>query len=230
MATTRHTAEFIVGVDFGQQRDFSACSILERVRFEHDGEMVQEGFAPPRLRPAAPTFEYHLVHLERLPLGTRYPAVVSHLVDIMAALPPAERAPSLVVDGTGVGRPVVDMLVLAGLRPVAVTITGGATENQPHTRDWRVPKKNLVGALVVLFQTGKLQIAHDLTERQTFVSELTGFTARISAAGHESFEAALERLHDDMVCATALAAWWGELPRPLFNLSIDRFSSFRKEI
>ncbi len=50
-----------------------------------------------------------------------YPRVVMHISGLVSKLPGA----ALVVDATGVGRPVVDQLRAAGLDPIAVTITAG---------------------------------------------------------------------------------------------------------
>ena len=64
-------------------------------------------------------------HIERLRLGTTYPDVVAYVGTLLNGLPARPRPPALVVDATGVGKPVVDMLRAARLRPVAVTVTGG---------------------------------------------------------------------------------------------------------
>ena len=67
---------------------------------------------------------------------------------------PLQDNSTLVVDATGVGRPVVDMLYASGLNPIAVTITGG---DSVHLTDgiWRVPKRDLVGLLQVLLQPSR---------------------------------------------------------------------------
>jgi hypothetical protein len=65
---------------------------------------------------------YRIGHLERLPLKTPYPAQVARIQYIVRHLP---RDASLVVDFTGVGRGIYDMLVDAGLSPVGVTLTSG---------------------------------------------------------------------------------------------------------
>jgi hypothetical protein len=210
MTITRRTEEYIVGCDLGQARDYSVFAFLQRVTIQ-ELVSVQEGFEPPRLDTRT-SHEYLLTHLERVPLGTGYPEVVASLGRFMKALPEAKRPPSLVVDATGVGRPVVDMIRKTGLRPIAVTITGGADENG-GSHDFRVPKRNLVSVLLVLLQSDQLRIAEALAETENLVTELINFKAKISAAGHESYEASLESIHDDLVLATAIAAWWGERRR-----------------
>ena len=72
--------------------------------------------------------------MERLPLGTPYPGIVAYISRLLGRLPGAE----LVIDLTGVGRPVFDMFRFSGITPTGVLITSGAAETgggpiQPQT-------------------------------------------------------------------------------------------------
>ena len=71
----------------------------------------------------------------------------------------------LVVDATGVGRPVVDLLVRERLpcQLWAVTITGGDAETYTNGY-YRVPKRDLIVGLQLVFQNRELQIAKGLKE------------------------------------------------------------------
>lgn len=62
------------------------------------------------------------------------------------------------VDQTGTGAPVVDLFNQAGLNPVGVMIHAGA-DVKNEGRTWKVPKRDLIAVLVVLFQTGRLKIS-----------------------------------------------------------------------
>jgi hypothetical protein len=187
---------FIAGLDLGQSQDFTALAILERL----DGAL-QNG----KRQPAA----YHLRHLERPRLGTPYPAIVAR-VKVLLDTPPLRGNATLVVDATGVGAPVIDLLRQAGLRPVAVTITGGDTVSQ-DANGFRVPKRDLVSALLVLFQSGRLKIAEGIPDAATLVQELLAFRVKIDPqTAHDSYAAWREGAHDDLVLAAALAAWYGE--------------------
>ena len=173
------SARFIVGADIGQAHDPTALAV---------GELVERGF--------------HLRHLERLPLGTPYPAIVERIGATMKALP----APGvLVVDATGVGRPVLDMLRAAGLDPIAVSITGGRAVTFDGDM-WRVPKRSLIRPLVAAFEAGRLKVARGLRLGEALVRELRAFERRVNARGHDTYEGAGE--HDDLVIAVALACWW----------------------
>ena len=68
----------------------------------------------------------------------------------------------MVVDGTVVGAPVVDMFRQKGLVPVAITITGGDTVTGERG-SYRVPKRYLVSTMRVLLQAGLLKVAEELS-------------------------------------------------------------------
>ena len=108
-------SDFILGVDLAQSSDYTALTVLE-----------QTGTDPSN---------YAARHLERLPIGTPYPAQVARVKALYDRLATdTQTRPHLVVDQTGVGRPVVDMLRAAQLAPIAVTITGGRHGNARRQR------------------------------------------------------------------------------------------------
>ena len=111
----------------------------------------------------------------------------------------------LVIDATGIGRATVDALEATGLKPVAVTITGG---RETHFEDgmWRVPKCELIRPLAVALEGGRLRIAKEIADAPTLLRELRVFSVSISERGHARFEG--KREHDDLVIAVALAVWW----------------------
>ncbi len=228
------SSTYTVGVDLGQASDYTALAVVER-REIGTREWIDRG-PRQRLIPVLNAFGYghgehriveegrlvseetttHLDvrHLERLPLGTSYVAVAERVQALMAA--PALAEATLVVDATGVGRPVVDLLRAASLELTAATITGGAKVTEDG---WsiHVPKRDLVGALQVHLQTGALKIAWGLPEAETLVRELLNFKVKITDAGNDTYGAWREGSHDDLVLATALAAWWAErAAEPLF--------------
>jgi hypothetical protein len=86
-----------------------------------------------------------------LPLGTHYPKVVERVAAIMQSDIFKGHTVKLVVDMSGVGRPVVDMLREASLRPYAITITGGDTATLEKDGA-RVPKRELVTTLQAMLQ------------------------------------------------------------------------------
>jgi hypothetical protein len=144
---------------------------------------------------------YRVGYLERLPLGTPYPALIAHVGNLLARLPGAE----LVIDYTGVGRPIFDLFRFSGITPVGVLITAGATETRGG-QICGVPKLNLVSRLQALLHEGKLKIHRDLAEADTLVRELQDFRCEYTAAGYLTFNARSGK-HDDLVLALAIAVW-----------------------
>lgn len=198
---------FLVGLDLGQSVDFTAMVVLHRTTVVTQTETYRE---------------YNCPFIKRWPLGTTYPAIVEDLGGMLAKLP---EPPVLIVDGTGCGRPVVDMLKKARLpvRSLAPTIiTGGATPG--HVGFYRtVPKRDLVGAVMSVMHRGRLHIAKELPEAATLVRELRSFTAWITTAGNEKYEAATDwrtNPHDDILLALALAL---EHDRSKWKLSAKNF-------
>ena len=143
-------------------------------------------------------------------------ALLRRIVALVRALPGEA---DLVIDATGVGRPVLDMLRAAGLEPVAVTITGGRSASFDGGT-WRVPKRMLVRALVTAFEAGRLKVARGLPSAGALLRELRAFRRRISEHGHDSYNRAGE--HDDLVVATALAVWWPAAERRLARADFVR--------
>lgn len=228
-------ASYYIGVDLGQAQDYTAIAVLEEPTWvppslrpmwrDEWGEKIQTGWvSPANLHPSdieragdlvrregrPPNPPLSLRHLERLPLGTRYPDVVERVAQILASLPEQKRA--LLVDATGVGGAVLDSLWQAGTRPYAITITGGgAPTEDPRRVGFRVPKRDLVSAVQILLQNHRLTIAKSLPEADTLRRELRSFRVKIDPkTAHDSYEHWRERDHDDLVLAVAMACWFRE--------------------
>lgn len=189
---------FVSGLDLGQVSDFSAWAIAEKLPCPHP------------TRAGMNAWTYAIRHLQRWPLGTPYTQIVDEVREVCRL---RLRGAPLVVDGTGVGRAVVDLFRKAGCagRLVSVTITGGhsATEDADK-RGWSVPKKDLVGVMQALLQTKRLDVAKKLPDAETLRRELGNFKVKITAAANETFGAWREGQHDDLVLAVAMACWFGE--------------------
>lgn len=217
-------SEYLIGVDLGQANDYTAISVLHRaVRVTPSGvPYLQSWMAGEKHKPPVREAVYEARHLERLPLGTPYPQQVERVARIVAEVKNrddvrlGDAAVRLVVDQTGVGRPVVDMLRAAGLKGLyAVSIHGGDATTRDGN-EYRAPKRELVSVLQVLLQTGRLGVAASLPEAQTLTREMLAFKVTFNTTGHDTYANDWrENPHDDMVLAVALAAWAGErIPRP----------------
>lgn len=192
---------FYIGLDLGQSHDYTAAAIVQRLG------------SPPC---------YQVRELKRIPLGTSYPDIVERTQKVIQH--PYINPNLLIVDGTGVGAPVVDMFKRSGLYLIPIVIHGGDNVSQDKTL--RVPKRDLVGILQVLLQTKRLKIAAGLPDVKTLVEELLNFQVKISDSGHDSYGVWREGVHDDLVLAVAMACWVAEknflpcgmhFPRPKSN-------------
>jgi Terminase RNaseH-like domain len=188
--------KYVVGVDLGQTADFTAITILEE-----------------RERNS-----YEVRYLERF-RNVPYPSIVRRLDHLVKRLP---EKPSMAVDATGVGRPVIDMIRDAHL-PASVypiTLTGGDAVTQDGM-ERRVPKRDVASTIAVLLQTGRLRITRKLKESDTLLRELLNFRVKISLSGHDTYEAWREQEHDDLVLAVGLAAWLFEKGRSGYLLFME---------
>ena len=182
---------FFLWLDLGPAADYSALIIAEH--------------SPT---PRGP--RYDVRHIERFRLGTSYPEVVAQTMRFLGTPPLTYNTP-LVLDATGVGRPVAEMFDhLNSL--VKVLITGG--DKVTYEGGFcRVPKRDCVGAVQRLLQEERLKFA-DLPLTQTLVKELLQFKVRLTAAAHDTYGVWREGQHDDLVLALALAVWYAEVAKP----------------
>lgn len=86
----------LIGLDLGQTHDYTALAVMHQPR--KAGKETRNNPLPA----------YDMPHLQWFPLGTPYPQIVSAVVDLMRK--PELRSSILIVDQTGVGRAVADML------------------------------------------------------------------------------------------------------------------------
>src|SRR5262245_35178243 len=107
---------FYCGLDLGQISDPSACIIVEA-------------------HGAGETRTYDVRHIEQYRLGTSYPDIVRSLGATLGR-EPLRRQCLLIIDHTGVGRPIYDLFVEAHLQPIGITITGGVSWHRETARQW----------------------------------------------------------------------------------------------
>jgi hypothetical protein len=235
---------YFLGLDLGQASDYSALCVIEEALWvgpevDFDGwgafvppELEGAGWVspsslPPRSarqvarinfelgRPPQPPL--YLRHLERYDLGTPYPKVIEQVSRLLTRHPIRAHPDltRLLIDATGVGRPVVDSFRAQGVHPISVLIHGGVRVKQENAgpRDiiLHVPKRDLVAAVQTLLQNGRLQIAAGLTLADVLRKELLNFRVKVDpSTAHDSYSHWREGDHDDLVLATACACWYRE--------------------
>ncbi|RBY94084.1 hypothetical protein DQ244_01605 [Blastococcus sp. TBT05-19] len=220
-------ASIAVGLDLGKAQDFSALAVVERVEVLPVGwsplaysralesldryRQAQDRHGWERTRQRLPELvaEWHVRHLQRWQIGTPYHSVVEDVGALMGSDALADAV--LYVDGTGVGSGVMEMFAQAYQRgrlgrqwPVGVTITGGQAAS-----GWNVPKRDLISAVQVPLQQGRLRIAAGLALGEVLERELTSFRMKLSASGHDTYDVQRREGegHGDLTLALALATY-----------------------
>lgn len=198
---------FLLGFDPAQTRDYAALAAVEVTR--NDNDLLLRLFA--------------LERRQRL----SYPDLVSWAA---AALKIPDfntnvtRPPELVLDSTGVGIAIRDLLIKAGVSPIAVSWTSGNVVTKDDERNYHVGKAVLVGKFIAAFDAGRFLVNPNLPMYPQFEKELLAYKAEISSRGNAVFEAGKGE-HDDLLSACILATWWAEArpkPKPQPRLVIPR--------
>jgi hypothetical protein len=185
---------FLVGLDIGQRGDYTALGVLE----EDDARSLT------------------LVALERI-RHRPYPEIAQLVADTLAALTDA----TLLVDVTGVGRPVTDQLTALKVKHTRINIHGGNAVSRLDDGTLSVPKRDLIAALAVRFEAKTLKLAAGLPHADTLEAEASAFRMKLSASGHDTYNAR-DGEHDDLLLAVSLPVWWaGRRPPPAASASRD---------
>ena len=225
-----------VGVDVGQIHDPTAVAVAEVCqvptgKYRYGREYRREAFVDEHLifhkaQDAEPvmTSEYTIRHIRRLPLGTSYPAVAMHIADMLCNTMFAHREVRVLIDVTGVGRPVYDDLKLEinirknGLwRPDGTfqQPVGGISNNvqvkpitfshgEKYNRSTGVlAKAFLVSRLQSLLQGGRVH-GPDTQEMKATVEELRVYEIKVSEDGKDTYGATIGK-HDDLATCLGLA-------------------------
>jgi len=186
---------YYAGLDLGQANDYSALSIAEKNIHHESGKTWSK---------------LDIGHLERFPIGTSYTVIAEKIAGYFED-PRLKLRGKLIVDQTGVGRPVMDMLRKYGLKPVGITITGGYQVTEDGYGGFNVPKRDLVSSLVTMYYAGLVKVLASLREAGEFNRELEHFRVKQNRrTGHEIFEPDADFIHDDLVISVAMVAWYSQ--------------------
>ncbi len=184
-----------IGADIGQKHDPTAVAVAEReLRVEDSGAET-----------------YHIIrHLERLPLGTPYPAVATRLREIVRGTHQQRvYVHRVYVDATGVGQPVVDLLAGSGAGAIgaplrAVYFTYGDRRVEKEDKTISLGKAWLVSRVQALLQTGRILLPKT-AESEVLAKELLDYEIRVTEDANDHYGAFSTGAHDDLVTALGLA-------------------------
>jgi hypothetical protein len=148
-------------------------------------------------------------HLERLPLGSPYPAVAERVAAVVGGVHAATsgEAPTLYVDATGVGTPIVYVLRAASVgdqaRLVAVYFTHG-DRRKVERGEVKLGKAWLVSRMQALLQSGLLHLPRT-ADAEALGKELLDYEIRVTEDANDRYGAFRVGAHDDLVTALGLA-------------------------
>ncbi len=206
------SAYVTVGVDIGQKVDPTAIVVCEATRPQPSTTVVAPGVMRTLRPPAKVETSYTARMIQRLPLGTPYPDVAAAIVEVVANLRlRTVHKPHILVDATGVGLPVVDILrqALAGKphRLVACMFTHGdryTKDDHYRTPTASVGKAYLVSRLQALLQTERIKLP-ETSEARILAKELQDYEIHIDQDANMKAGAFRVGSHDDLVTALGLA-------------------------
>lgn len=189
--------DYVVGVDLGKVNDPAIFTACRRCADPESADGLDH------------VLEIRVLH--KADLGTNYNQVVDDLADLVNFIRTSEKAAVCVgVDATGVGQAVLDTVRSNDVLKDCcwgITSTSGQNlrRNSMHPNDVNVPKKDVVGAVLVALQNGRVRAHPTLPNLQELKEQLLQFheTKRSRVT---SFEGDGET-HDDFVMSLGNAAW-----------------------
>jgi len=199
---------FVLGIDFGKDRDHTVVAVVERV-WENSTTVP---------------FVNVVKHLEQYPLETDYRDIAADLVDrfIDSGLFRLEEEeyrpnnsarrvdPLVVVDATGIGDDVSNRLLEHGLQRrdlKKVVITGGLSETKPRGK-FGVPKSRLLEAFRTSAAFNELKVLTSTPLLAELKKQIPNIRPKERADNRElTYKEIREHVHDDIVIASALGHW-----------------------
>jgi hypothetical protein len=184
-----------IGVDIGQRHDPTAICVAEA------------DFRKVEVRIEA---HYIVRHLERLPLGTRYPRVAERVAEVESQVrAKTGETPIVYMDATGIGQPVVDLLwerLPSGwVVPVFLTYRDRRVETREGAKvHISLGKAHMVSQLQALLQSHRLHLPHT-REAEALTEELLDYEIRVDERANDKYGAFKVGTHDDLVTALGLA-------------------------
>ena len=189
------TPHYFFGMDLGRDRNYTALAVLEKKWNQHDTDaFIRTG--------SHGDWCYTIRRLDLIALGTPYVEIADWIKNQMETLSDPRYRRTLIVDATGVGAAVMDLLRRTRLPGalVGIVITGGTQPGHGYARDMNiVSRTELLTKLQIAVEEGRFTIARGCRETQRLISEL----AELKADGGKSPKG------DDLAFATALAIYWG---------------------
>jgi len=205
----------IVGVELGARMESTALAVTERAYVptgERFNKATYDGHRSRAKLVASEkdSVEYRVRHLERRSPPVRYKGIASRVAELVRAVGEC----IVIMDLTRTGRPVHALIMNAVLEvmkdtrsarvsqcPITVTGEYGAVGRSPDV-GWLVPRRDLVSAALLLFESEQLKIAQGLGLAEVLTREFTDFKPK---APKEELEGWRLAKNDDLVLTVAMS-------------------------
>lgn len=193
--------EWIIAIDIAKNHDRTAIVVAQK-----STEFVKDG----RVLSYLDVLDLQMVEQMTYPDLARY----IRKLDLHADL---HGNNELIVDSTGVGEAVCDNLVDIGLNPNRIVFTGGdnasikvtaSSNGLMNRKTYNVPKTELIDTLKLAMQEGRVRIAPGIPFERDIREQFAHFVGKMSKSKNMIYGNDKDDIHDDIVCAFAMAAWW----------------------
>ena len=202
----RAVDEYVCGLDLGKQHDRSVWCVIHHTRKQvEDGKWIIDDRA--KVCRQASVTRYDVVAMRTLPLKMDYVSQALFVQELMAREPLESTNARLIVDVSGVGMGVADLMRSQGLRFTGVQITAGTEQTQVDGDNYRVAKQLLVSKMEAVLHANELRVPDALPEADAFRKELESFRRQSKASGAQTWSADAGEF-DDKVMAVSYAIWW----------------------
>lgn len=130
----------------------------------------------------------------------------------------------LLIDGTGVGQAIADMIREAKLSPIEIVFSGGAKPQELYMgnsdkrfgsgmdmnvlRGYSVPKVDMIGAAQTILEEHRIPPIADIPYASEFERQLLHFQGKVNEKGHTTYGNDNEAKHDDFVASFLMFCWW----------------------
>jgi len=216
--------EYIVSVDIAKKADYTGVQIFRQV------PLIREGKKLLGQRDMKMT-KYDLVYMTKIQ-GLNYNVVAEKILRIIT-LDNLLGNSDLIVDGSGVGEAVIDIMRGLNMNPISIVFTGGDLTREVYDtisnvfsnssatlggmkvlKQINVPKKDMVDCAVVALQQGLIRLSPNIKYREEFLDQLSKFKGKINEKGNVRYEADKESTHDDLVACFLMFCWWQHYNQP----------------
>jgi hypothetical protein len=142
-----------------------------------------------------------VVHCNRFRRGTPYAIVAKTVISRVSGL---KGEKTLAIDMGGVGMSCAEAYQNCPFKVVHMTFTGGRVPTY-EGREWHVPKFHVISIANMEISEKRVRIAKGIRDSQGLITELAGYTMKMTTMGNATFSNNREVGYDDRVTSLCTA-------------------------